>query len=790
MRRFGITAFVLSLFALAMARPPVLSADAPVAGVQLRAISSTVDGQRTAVLVEASEPVAYVALRPDPRTLLLELRDVTSAGFANGFRARPGSPVTAVDVEDGIAADGAPLARVRVAFSRTLTPKVRSQRNLIFIEADGAVQAQDARADADPVPADTIAPRAPRPPDADAATSLRSVESHVESGGVAIILEGNGRLTPRNVHETGSPNDRVVLDFHGMTPSVRSVTSVGQGSVERVRVAVNSRDPLVTRVVVDLARRTPYRIEPLRTDGRRIRVVFADAAPEGPPSGQPERVTSPPPAVDALAALSEPGPAERPAAARSSAAQAQAPQASPASTPPSPAPAPAAPAAAAVLPTAPRPSAQTDVTGNEAISRSGAKVFSGHPVSLDFQGADLRAVLRTFAEISGLNIVIDPAVQGSVDVALRDVPWDQAMDIILRANKLGYFVDGTIVRVAPLTVLSEEEKQRRKLTEEQALSGELRVITHTLSYARAEEVAPLLTKSALSPRGTVQVDPRTNTLIISDLQASLDTASSLIATLDQPQPQVEIEARIVQTTRDFARTIGVQWGLNGRATPELGNTTGLAFPNSGSLTGRAGPVQGPAGNPTPSAVNLGVGAASSALGLALGAINGSFNLDVALSALERQGHGKLLSTPRVSTQNNVEAEITQGVQIPIQTIANNTVTVTFKDAALTLKVTPQITSANTVIMKITVENASPDFSRAIGENAIPPIDTQRAITQVLVNDGQTTVIGGIYVSREQAVTDRTPGLHRLPLLGWLFKRHGVQDESRELLIFITPRILR
>ena len=148
------------------------------------------------------------------------------------------------------------------------------------------------------------------------------------------------------------------------------------------------------------------------------------------------------------------------------------------------------------------------------------------------------------------------------------------------------------------------------------------------------------------------------------------------------------------------------------------------------------------------------------------------------------------STPRVSTQNNVEAEITQGVQIPIQTIANNTVTVTFKDAALTLKVTPQITSANTVIMKITVENASPDFSRAIGENAIPPIDTQRAITQVLVNDGQTTVIGGIYVSREQAVTDRTPGLHRLPLLGWLFKRHGVQDESRELLIFITPRILR
>jgi type IV pilus assembly protein PilQ len=163
------------------------------------------------------------------------------------------------------------------------------------------------------------------------------------------------------------------------------------------------------------------------------------------------------------------------------------------------------------------------------------------------------------------------------------------------------------------------------------------------------------------------------------------------------------------------------------------------------------------------------------------------NLDVVLSALERQGQGRLLSTPRVSTQNNVEAEITQGVQIPIQTVANNTVTVTFKDAALTLRVTPQITAANTVIMRISVENASPDFSRSI--NNIPPIDTQRAVTQVLVSNGETTVIGGIYISREQATQDRTPALNRIPLLGWLFKRDDVREDSRELLIFITPRIL-
>ena len=159
-----------------------------------------------------------------------------------------------------------------------------------------------------------------------------------------------------------------------------------------------------------------------------------------------------------------------------------------------------------------------------------------------------------------------------------------------------------------------------------------------------------------------------------------------------------------------------------------------------------------------------------------------------LSALESQGQGRILSTPRVSTQNNIEAEITQGIQIPIQTVANNTVTVTFKDAALTLKVTPQITAANTVIMQISVENASPDFSRQV--NNIPPIDTQRANTRVLVSNGETTVIGGIYVSREQTTQDRTPGLHRVPLLGWLFKRDDIRDESRELLIFITPKIQR
>jgi type IV pilus assembly protein PilQ len=400
--------------------------------------------------------------------------------------------------------------------------------------------------------------------------------------------------------------------------------------------------------------------------------------------------------------------------------------------------------------------------------------FTGNPVSLDFQGADLRAVLRTFSEISGLNIVIDPKVQGTVDVALRDVPWDQALDIILRGNGLSYSVDGTIVRIAPIAVLADEEAQRRKLAEEQALAGNLRVLTKTLSYAKAdEELQGILTKTTLSPRGIVQIDKRTNTLIITDLPDRLQTASNLLDTLDTAQPQVEIEARIVQTSRTFARQLGIQWGFNGKVDPSLGNTTNLAFPNNGSLTGK---------------VNLPAQGATSTATLALGSVNGAFNIDVALSALETSGNGRILSTPRVSTQNNVEAEITQGTQIPIQVVSNNTVTVTFKDAALSLKVVPQITAAGTVIMRIALENGTADFTRSV--NGIPPIDTQRANTTVLVNNGQTTVIGGIYLTNQQVQNDRTPGLSTIPLLRWLFKHDQLNDSQTELLIFITPRIMK
>ena len=431
------------------------------------------------------------------------------------------------------------------------------------------------------------------------------------------------------------------------------------------------------------------------------------------------------------------------------------------------------------------PQLPVDVTGPQPCG-SAPPQYSGFPVSLDFQGADLRAVLRAFAQIGGLNIVIDPAVQGSVEVALRDIPWDQAVDVILRANQLGCEVDGTLVRIAPIAVLRTEQAERLKSAEALRLAGALETTTRTLSYAKAEQVLPLLRDTVLSQRGSVQTDPRTNTLIVTDLRDPLMRAVELLTALDRPEPQVEIEARIVQATRDFARRFGIQWGVAARADTDLANTLPLAFPNQATAGGRTGTAQGPESVPT--AVNLGVAAPTSAAGLALGAINGALNLDVALSAMEQAGQARVLSTPRVTTQNNIEAQITQGQQIPIQTVANNTVTVTFRDAALTLLVTPQITAADTVLMRITVENARADFAREV--NGIPPIDTQRALTQVLVRDGETTVIGGIYLRHEQMQQARTPGLHRIPFVGLLFRRSSILDDTSELVIFTTPRIIR
>lgn len=440
--------------------------------------------------------------------------------------------------------------------------------------------------------------------------------------------------------------------------------------------------------------------------------------------------------------------------------------------------------------------------GGAQSSAQALSQFSGTPVDVDYQTANLRQVLRQLSDVGGINLVIDPSVptDAAVDLKLTQVPWDQVMDVVLRTSGLTSEITGPVLRVLTMEQRTTELQAaaRQRLASQQM--PDLETARIRLSYSPATEMKDLLENARMvSERGTVEVDERTNILIINDLPVNIRAIEDLMSELDRPEPQVEIEAQIVQTNSDTARALGVQWGFNGRVDPEIGNTTNLAFPNNGSLSGRvvgnngelqqgANDPRAPAAGRTGTAVELPVTGATSAIGLAMGAVNGAFNLDVALSALERQGTVEIISKPKVTTQNNKVAEIAQGFEIPFQTVANNTVTVQYRDAALRLEVTPQITAADTVIMLISLDNGFPDFSRAVNGN--PSIQTQRAATQVQVPDGATTVIGGIEQVRDTTSHDRTPGMSRIPLLGWLFKRDSQSTENQELLVFITPRIIR
>ena len=826
---FSRTGAAQAIVALLLTLGSSLSLSAGVMPIRLLGVSA----QGSAVLIEATEPAAYVVKRPDTLTVLVELRNVSVGVATANVVVDRRDPITSVTIEQGVGDDGQTVARVRVGLSRAVEYAVRSARNTIRLELTAPAHEVEPTPPSLPVAAPKrdpvdFAPAVELP----AATILDRVRSKYTPATTTITLGGNGRLTPADVSEVEGTPRRLVLDFANVSSNAPSQVNIEGPLVKRVRVSLNSRAPMVTRVVMEVAEGATYHVERAGTAGSDLAVVFESGqksntvmltpAPAAATHSEPEpdisieqaianaaAITPKPaaagtPAPIAAAQSQSSAQASAPVSPRQLPAEAPAPVASrqaPASTrpavtaPPQTTPAPPPPTSAREQAPPAAPSQAAPRPNQQVITGGGDKQYKGTPITLDFSGADLRSVLRYFNEISGLNIIIDPSVPATpIDVVLRDVPWDQAFETLLKTHKLGYVAEGTIVRIAPLSVLAEEEGDRRKLAEAKALAGDLRVQTFSLSYAKAGDLSPLLVKSALSQRGQIQVDARTNTIIITDLPDRLQTVSALLGALDRPEPQVEVEARVVQTTREFAKAIGVQWGLNGRATPAIGNTTGLAFPNNGTLNGRTGANNTPndnratANDTTGTVVNLPVPGATSAIGLAMGAINGAFNVDVALTALERSGKGRILSTPRLTTQNNVAAEVTQGIQIPIQTVANNTVTVSFKDAALTLQVTPQITSANTVIMQITLENATPDFSRQV--NGIPPIDTQRARTQVQVDDGATTIIGGIFVSQEQISNERTPALYRLPLLGWLFKRDTTSDESRELLIFITPRIIR
>jgi type IV pilus assembly protein PilQ len=406
------------------------------------------------------------------------------------------------------------------------------------------------------------------------------------------------------------------------------------------------------------------------------------------------------------------------------------------------------------------------------------RTYFGEPIDLKVTNADVTDVLRTFAQISGLNVIVQPGVTGTVTAELENVPWDQALEEVLKINNLDYELDGNVMRIAPTETLRKEAQERQQLAAAKALSIPLRTVYQRLSYANAQQVAVLLKtgqSGLLTQRGSVVVDRRTNALIIKELPTNMDAVLSVVDLLDSPEPQVMIEARIVETTKRFNRDIGVNWAVNAIADAAHGNTSGLIFPNNGSVTG---------------GVTLPANSQNGTLDLKLGNVLNTFNLDVALQAAESEGLITILSAPKVATLNNQRASIQSGLQIPVQTITDAFVSVQFINATLRLDVIPQVTAEGTVLMDINISKREVQLAFVVAGNANAPIATKDASTRLVVRDGGTAVIGGIYQVTGQNAEDRVPGLSNIPIIGNLFKHKSREEENDELLIFITPRVIK
>jgi len=429
--------------------------------------------------------------------------------------------------------------------------------------------------------------------------------------------------------------------------------------------------------------------------------------------------------------------------------------------------------------------------------RGAHRHYTGRRIDLDFKGADIHNILRLLSDVGQVNIVTSDDVKGEVTIKMRNVPWDQALDVILRSKLLGQVREGNLIRVAPLVVLEKE------LEQEIARQKQLADITPTetrivaVSYADAKNLQERA-HDLLTSRGRISVDERTNQLIVSDVAANLNLVEELVRNLDTQTSQVVIEARIIEADSNFSREIGVQWGGAAFTDAAHGNSTGLVFPSDVSVGGGAtdatAPKAGlvnltPAASPNfavnlPAAVGTGQGGA---LGLMLGSVGGAFNLNLRLSAMESTGQVRILSSPRISTMDNVEAAIEQGVSIPISIISAAGIQTVFVDAKLNLTVKPHVTNDGTVIMNVHVTRNEPDFAHT-GARGDPTILKKEARTVMLVRDGDTAVIGGIYQRNSTLQFDKVPFFADLPIIGFFFRHRAETDDRTEFLVFITPRI--
>jgi len=653
------------------------------------------------------------------------------------------------------------------------------------------------------------------------------------NGGISIELTTKGAVTP-TVETLSSPTRIVVNLPNTVMATSQSRIHVGSDGVNGVRVGTDAGK--TTRVVVDLDRLCKYELVP--GPGEKLTLKLETAASfesastpvksDAPvqtgavnatplkaesvkneasnflfvePTFAPKKdVPQVAPPARTIAAASKF--VERPAGnllPGASASMAQ--QDQTAAATPVPVPVPAQSSAPAEAQSSPAPAIPVPVSAQPAVNMAAEQrahpqstvsnpKYTGEPISVNLKDVDLKDFFRLIHEISGLNVVLDPDVHGSLTIVLDDVPWDQALDIVLKNNSLSRQLDGNVLRIATMDTLRREADGRRAQQEAESMAVERVTVTRFLSYAHSKDVVPTI-KKFLSSRGDIVSDDRTNAVIISDIPGTIPGVDRLIQQLDRKTQEVEIEARVISATRSFARDIGTQLGFG------WGNST-TAVGGSGAV-GQSPLIAGNTPNPTyfvntsgtgvtiPLFSNLGVTGPTS--GLSFASATNAVRIDAILTMAESRGLLKILSRPRVVTQNNIQAIVKQGVRIPVESAATlgAPATITYVDAFLKLTVTPQITVENTIFLNVDVENTTPDFGRELFGN--PTLITQQATTQVLVTDGGTVVIGGVIQSNNSVNIAQVPLLGSIPWLGNLFKHQTVNSSNQELIFFITPRVI-
>jgi type IV pilus assembly protein PilQ len=649
---------------------------------------------------------------------------------------------------------------------------------------------------------------------------------------IRVEISARGAVTPK-LSTTDSPA-RLVVDLPGtVMATAQTHIMVGSAGVKDVRIGMDGQVPHTTRVVVDLEHACRYELTPL-ADGKMVLTVYtqpvAAAVSASAPKAVAETLPAPktispfapkaatdgviPPAAqksETAAALSsdfvfvEPAyeakkstaaptdqPAERSQDAAAKFADKTAAELLPVSANAAQS-AQSAASANAVQPAVNLAAEQKALAG-QAPAAVGPK-YTGEPISVNLKDVDLKDFFRLIHEISGLNVVLDPNVHGTLTVVLDDVPWDQALDIVLKNNDLARELEGNVLRIATVDTLKKEADGRRAQIESEALAVEKVSVTRFLSYAHAKDVI-ITVKKFLSVRGDVVADERTNAVIVNDIPKVLPIIDRLLTQLDRKTQEVEIEARVVAATRQFARDIGTQLGFgwgNGHSaiggSSQVGSSpTTVSNLTPGYVTVPGTGSGGSSGSSIPLFSNL--GSTSPTSGLTFLNASNTVRIDAVLTMAESRGLLKVLSRPRVVTQNNIQALVKQGVRVPIVTQAQlgGPPTVTYVDAFLRLTVTPQITSENTIFLNVDVENTTPNFGQEVQGN--PELITQQATTQVLVTDGGTVVIGGVIQTQNSINIDQVPVLGNIPILGNLFKHVQVQTSNQELIFFITPRIIQ